>query len=109
MSNVNDSLEYDEVDAVKFIVNFIPQELKEKITGDDINYIIDVVYEFYEKKGFMDENTSDEDLIELDEDELIDYVAKNIRRDDVKEFSRDEITFVIQGELKYCESIGMFE
>lgn len=54
MSQQDDLFDYDEGDSVKFIRNYLPQELKEKFSDDDINYIIDLIYEYYEEKGFMD-------------------------------------------------------
>ncbi|MFT3994988.1 MAG: hypothetical protein QM660_11800 [Dysgonomonas sp.] len=107
MSNT-DSIQYDEDDAVKFIQNYLPQELKGKFSNDEINYIIDIIYEFYEDKGFMDD--SDDDLVvDIDEDEMVEFVLKNTKKDKIQNFSTDEIAFIIQGELAYCDSIGIFE
>jgi len=100
---------YDEDDAVKHIQNFLPQEMKGKFTDDEINYVIDVIYEFYEEKGLLDENVSDEDVVDIDEDELIQFVHKNTKKDKIRDFSEEEITFIIQGELDYCESLDIFE
>lgn len=109
MSADNAGIGYDEDDAVKFIQNSLPQELKGKFSDDEVNYLIDVVYDFYEDKGFMDADVSDESLVEIDEDEIISYVLKNTKKDGVRDFSEEEITFIVQGELKYCESIDIFE
>lgn len=109
MTKETDPIGYDEEEAVKFIQNYLPQDLKDKFSGDEINYIIDIVYDFYESKGFMDPDTSDEDIVDLDEDELISYVIKCTKKEKISEFTEEEITFIIQGELKYCESIDIFE
>lgn len=109
MSKDLDSVNYDEDDAIKFIQNYLPQEYKEKFSGDDINYVIDIMYDFYDEKGFMSPDTSDEELVELDEDELIEYVFKNTKKDKIVNFTQEEISFIVQGELQYCESIGMFD
>ena len=61
---------YDEDESVKFIQNYLPQELKGKFSNDDINYIVDLIYEFYESKGCMSEDIDDDTEIEIDEDEL---------------------------------------
>ncbi len=71
--------EYDEDDAVAFIQNYLPQDIKEKFSNDEINYIIDLVYEFYEDKGFLDEVDDDAD-VEIDEDELISFVCPFLRQ-----------------------------
>ncbi|MEN9919982.1 MAG: hypothetical protein RL662_2418 [Bacteroidota bacterium] len=109
MSEDIDLIGYDEEDAVKFIQNYIPQEMKTKFTADEINYIIDIIYEFYEDKGLLDESTSPDEVIDIDEDELVDFVLRNTKKDKLKEFASEEIIFIIKGELAYCESLNMFE
>ena len=100
---------YDDVESMKFIKNYLPQELKGKFSDDDILYIVDLIYDFYESKGFMDEQGDEESEVEFDEDELTDYVVKNAMKDGVGKFLPEDIAFVIQGELGYCESINMFD
>lgn len=109
MSNEKDLIQYDEDDAVKYIQNYLPQDIKGKYSNDEINYIIDIVYEFYEEKGFMDDDSEGEILVDIDEDEIVSYVLKNTKKDKINNFSAEDISFIIQGELAYCESIGIFE
>ena len=97
---------YDDDEAVAFIRNYLPQELKEKFSDDDIIYIIDLIYEFIESKGFVEE---DDAVVEFDEDELIGFVMQNAQKDEVGKFTTEEITFIVQGELEYCDSINLFE
>ena len=107
------SFEYDEDDAVAFIQNFLPQDLKEKFSPDELNYIIDLIYEFYENKGFFDEiddEVDDDEVdVEIDEDELIAFVVKQAQKDKVGKFSEEDITFIVQGELAYCDSLDVFD
>ena len=107
MSTNNDELLYDEDDSVKFIQNYLPQELKGKFSNDDINYIVDSIYDFYESNGMLDDDGDDE--IEIDEEEVVNYVIKNAQKDGVGKFEPEEITFIVQGELEYCDSINMFD
>lgn len=109
MSTELDSIIYDEDDAVKYIQNYLPQELKGKFSNDEINYVIDIIYEFYEDKGLLDESASDDKIIDIDEDEMIAFVLKNTKKDKLQQFTPEEITFIIQGELAYCESLDIFE
>lgn len=107
--NENDDLLYDEDDSVKFIQNYLPQELKGKFKDDDILYIVDLMYDFYDSKGYFKEDAADEGEIEIDEDELVEYVVKNVQKEKVVKFEPEEITFIVQGELEYCDSINMFD
>ena len=100
--------EYDEDDAVAFIQNYLPQEIKGKFSNDELNYIIDLIYEFYEDKGYLDEENDDVD-IEIDEDELIAFVIKQAQKDKIGKFDAEDITFIVQGELAYCDSLDIFK
>ena len=106
--NEDQDLIYDDDEAIKFIQNYLPQQLKEKFSDDDISYIIDLIYEFYESKGYFDDE-DDESFVDIDEDELIQYVINNAQKDGVGKYKTEEISFIVQGELEYCESIDLFE
>lgn len=105
MSQEEDLFTYDEDDAVKYILNVLPQELKEKYSHDDIVYVTDVVYDYYEQKGLF--NESDEEEVELDENDIIDYARKCARKDGVN-IADEDMPFLVRGELDYEESLGVF-
>ena len=107
--NEEQDFNYDDDDAVMFIQNYLPQELKEKFNNDDINYIIDLIYEFYDSKGYFDDDNEDESSVDIDEEELIRYVIDNAQKDGVGKYKTEEIALIVQGELEYCESIDLFE
>ena len=107
MSEDKTIMEYDEDESVKFIRKSLPEEMQKEFSDDEINYIVDLVYEFYEEKGFLDED--DDKDIEIDEDELLDYVIKNARKDKIREFSDEQIEGIVAGELAYCDTLNLFE
>lgn len=109
MSADKDLIEYDEDEAVKFIQNYLPQDLKNKFSNDEINYIIDIIYEFYEDKGLMNLDVQEDQVVEIDEEEMISFVLKNTRKDKINNFTAEEVTFIIQGELAYCDTLNVFE
>lgn len=98
---------YDDEDSIKFIRNYIPLEMKEKFTDDDLAYIVDVIYEYYEDCGLFD--VDDDQAIDVDEDALVEYVIKQAKKDKIGIYTADEVKFIVRGELEYCESIGLFE
>jgi hypothetical protein len=98
------ALNYDEEAAVKYIQNYLPQELKERFSEDDIYYILDVVCDFYEENGFFsDEYDSEKYDPEKEEEDLIRYVVQQARKDGIGEFSSDEIRLVLKAEEAYCD------
>ena len=100
---------YDDAASVAFIRNYIPQEMKELLSDDDIVYFVDLIYDYYESRGYMDEDLDEDEAIEVDEDELVEYVVRNARKDGVGKFEPEQIRFVVQGELEDCQSINLFD
>ncbi|KUK75544.1 MAG: Uncharacterized protein XD92_1547 [Proteiniphilum acetatigenes] len=107
MSEEKKVLDYDEDDSLKFIQDHLPEEMKNEFSDDEINYIVDLIYEFYEEKGFLDEN--DDTEIEIDEDELLEYIIKNARKDAIREYSDEQIEAIVSGELAYCDTLNLFD
>ncbi len=105
-TNEEELLEYDEDAAVQFIRNQLPQELKTKFSDDDLNYIVDLIYEYYESKGYLNEDAEE---VEVDLDDLTAYVVKNAKKDKVGQYTDDEIRFIVDGEIAYCDNLGVFE
>ena len=103
----DDMFEYDEDEAVAFIRNYLPQELKPKFSDDDLNYIIDLIYEYYEREGLLDDESDEE--VEVDLDDLTAFVVKNAMKDKVGKYTDEEIRFIVDGEIAYCETLGIFE
>ncbi len=108
MSQENDLFAYDDDAAAAYIRARLPQEIQEKYSDNDITYIGDIVYDFYEKKGFFDESNEDEE-VDLDVDELIRFVKTSLKKDGDAEFDENDVEFLVRGELDYEESLGMWE
>lgn len=90
---------YDDGEAVAFILNYLPIELKEKFTEDDIYYILDVSEDYYEQNNFFEADD------ETEERELIEYIVREAAKDEVGSFTREDILFILRGEEAYFESI----
>ena len=46
-----DLLTYDDDRAVEFIYDFLDKNDREQLSKDDIQYVLDVIYEYYESEG----------------------------------------------------------
>ena len=107
MSDEKKVLEYDEDDSLKFIQQYLPEEMQDEFTDDEINYIVDLIYEFYEEKGFLDE--SDDSEIEIDEEELLEYIFENASEDGIRDYTDEQIEAIVACELAYCDTLNLFE
>lgn len=97
---------YDEERAVAYIRGELPENVNGKYTDEDILYVIDIIWDYYDKKGFTSLNDMEdveEDL--LDFDDLMKYVKKTVTSDDEMEMNPRDLTMIVKGELDYEESI----
>lgn len=101
----DDLLVYDEDEAVKFILNYIPAEDKKQITEEKIEYVLDVVYEFYDENGLIDEDSTDD--ASIDEEEMFKFILKCAKKDKI-EMTEDEIQLILDGEYEYGKSLGIY-
>lgn len=100
-------LGYDDSAAVKFIQKQLSAELNGKLTEDEIIYFVDLIYDYYDSRGFFDEEENEEDEIIVDIEELTDFVIKNAKRDDIGSFSREEVASIIEAEMDYCDTVEL--
>lgn len=98
-----DILAYDEDNSVKFIQSYMPDNFKGQLSDDDIKYLVDLIYEYYEEKGYLKDDADDD--IEIDEEDLIKYVFKHAKKTKIKGLTIELVEAVIESELSYCETL----
>ena len=105
MGNLEDDFLADAEDdrlTVEFIKNYLPQEVKEKFTEDDLYYFLDVIGEYYVD---LLEKTKSEDEVEIDIDAVAQHIAKKAKQEKMGDFDPEDLRWVVDGELEYGESL----
>jgi hypothetical protein len=96
----------DDYKTIEFIKNYLPQELKDKFTDEQLYYFIDVIAEYYSESGCLDAEPDKEGYVEIDENKVAEYVASHAKKDGIGEFDIEELYFVIDGEMEYGNTVG---
>lgn len=105
---MSDDLRYDEDKAIDFIRKTLPKDVDSRCSDNDILYVIDIIWEWYEANGYT---SLDGDLSEnetLDMAPLVAYVRKEVARDKDMNISPDDIEPIVKGELQYEDSLEDF-
>ena len=108
MGTVDEFLQ-DDLDDEKtneFIKNYLPQDLKEKFSDDELYYFLDVIDEYYVESGILDAQPDKDGYIDIDLEKIVDYIIKEARKDEMGEYDPEELLFVVQGEMEYTDSLG---
>ena len=95
----------DDEKTIEYIKNYLPQELKEKYSEDELYYFLDLIDEYYSESGILDVEPDEEGCVEVDLGQIVDYIIKEAHKDEMGEYDPEEILFVVQGELEYTESL----
>lgn len=101
----DDLLVYDEDDAVKFILEYLDSDGEGGIDETKIEYVLDVIYDYYDEKGLVEEDTAEE--ASIDEEDMFNFLMKSVKKDKI-EITGDEIQLILDAEYEYGKSIGVY-
>lgn len=102
----DDLLVYDEDDAVKYIIANLPAEMKESIDDMMVEYVLDVIYDYYDSNGLISEDTTEE--ASIDEEDMLKFIVKSARKDTMN-LTEEQILAILDGEFKYGQSLGIYD
>ena len=97
----NDEFSMEDLDdekTIAYIKERLPQELKEKFSDDVFYYFLDTIYDYYDKSGILD---SDSEYIDIDINEIAEFIAKEAKKNNIGNFDPEELYFIVEGELAY--------
>ena len=106
MSNIDDELLLEAAEdarEIEFIRNYLPQELKEKFSDDELYYFLDVLIEYYVESGVFDAQPDKDGFVEIDLDDAVDYLVKKAKKEKMGDYDPEDVLFIVQGEWEYSE------
>ncbi len=104
--NECEELEFNEDDAIRYILDFIPQEDRKGLNKEKIQFVLDAIYDYYESEGLIQEDTAEE--ASIDEEQMLNFVRKEAEEEQL-EISDEQIQLILEGEFEYGVSIGIYE
>ena len=99
----------DDEKTIEFIGNYLPQELKDKFSEDELYYFLDLIDEYYSESGILDAQPDADGYVDIDLEQVVEYIVQEAKKDEVGEYDPEEILFVVQGEMEYGNSLGQVE
>ncbi|MDE6811053.1 MAG: hypothetical protein K2J15_01750 [Muribaculaceae bacterium] len=99
------NFEYDEDQAIRFIRKAVGPEVSEQYTDDELTLIIDIIWDYYERQGFLKLSTSKTKDELLDEEALTAFVKKELANDGQFLMDPNDLGKIINAELDYEESL----
>ena len=106
MKNDKEELEFDESAAIRFILDFIPEQDHKGMTEDDVQFILDSIYDYYESEGLVEDDEAVE--ADIDESDMFDFVKADASANNIK-LTDEQIRLILEGEYEYGKSIGIYD
>ncbi|WP_350002860.1 hypothetical protein, partial [Phocaeicola dorei] len=72
-------------------------------------YILDVIVDYYTSSGCLDVQPDEEGYINIDQDEIVNYIVKEAKKDGMGPYDPNDVFFVVQGEMEYGNSLGQVD
>lgn len=105
MTDFDDQLMQDAADdarTVAYIQAYLPQELKETFTEDDLYYFLDVLGEYYVD---LIERSGDSEEVDIDIEAVAEHLVRQAAKDGQGTFRPEDVRWVVDAELEYGESL----
>ncbi|MCR4995363.1 MAG: hypothetical protein K6A32_08355 [Bacteroidales bacterium] len=93
----------DDLRTVEFIRNYLPLEVKEKFSEDDLFYFIDLLADYYYESGILEAEPDADGCIDIDTEAIAKALAERARKEKYGDFTPEDLVWVVQGELEYGE------
>ena len=95
----------DDVREIEFIRNYLPIELKEKFSDDELYYFLDVIIDYYTSGDVLNAEPDKDGFVEIDLDKVADVVVAKAKKEKMGEYEHDDILLVVQAEMEYSEQL----
>ena len=100
------------IDEIPFIfqqrnINFRIQPVSyTHLSDDELYYFLDLIDEYYSESGILDAQPDEDGYVDIDLEEVVAYIVKEAKKDEMGEYDPEEVLFVVQGEMEYGDSLG---
>lgn len=94
----------DDSECIAFILKNI--DPKWNTTDDEVQYIIDLICEYYVDTEMIEDKS---ETTEIAEDDMLNYIMAAIRKEKVFDLAEDKVAAILDQEYAYGKKTGIYE
>lgn len=94
----------DDSECIAFILKNI--DPKWNTTDDEVQYIIDLICEYYVDTEMIEDKA---ETTEIAEDDMLNYIMAAIRKEKVFDLAEDKVAAILDQEYAYGKKTGIYE
>ncbi len=103
---MEEPFDFDDSEAIRFILNRLAPEMRAKISDNDVQYVLDLICDYYDKNNLFDD--SDDSDAAIAEDDMHNYIWSMMRKERVSHLTEEEMQEILDGEFEYGKKIGIY-
>ena len=103
MASLDEELLQDQEEnkrEIAFIREQLPSDLKEQYTDAQLVWMLDTIATYFYESGILESN---DDEVDVDIDEVSDYLCKQAAAESLPKLNADEVRFVVEADLDFQE------
>lgn len=103
MAFEDDLLQDAQEDAriIEFIHAYLPQDLKDKFSDDDLQYFLDVLAEYY--ADLSEGAGSDDEEVDIDVEAVAKHLVAQAKKEKMGDWKPEDVRWVVEGEFEYWD------
>ena len=103
MAGIDEELLQDQEEnkrEIAFLREQLPSDLKEQYSDQQLVWMLDTIATYFYESGILESN---DDEIDIDIDEVSEYLCKQAVAEGLTKLDADEVRFVVEADLDFQE------
>ena len=103
MASLDEEILWDQEEnkrEIVFIREQLPSDLKEQYTDEQLLWMLDTIAAYFFESGILESNDEE---VDIDIDEVSDYLCKQAAVEGLPRLNADEVRFVVEADLDFQE------
>jgi hypothetical protein len=107
MQEEMDLIEFDDSQAINYILERLPADEKGNISEDDVQYVLDIICDYYESNDLFDENDIVEEA-EIAQDDMLNYIYSIVKKEKDVSLTAEQLQIILDLEFEYGVKINIY-
>ncbi|MBP5423374.1 MAG: hypothetical protein IJ916_05870 [Paludibacteraceae bacterium] len=98
----------DDKELVNYVLKNLSNENKEGITPEKIENVLDFMLDFFEYKGYMDDETDSNEEVIIDDDEMANFIQEKLEKNAIS-LTEAQVKEILDIEYQFNLNEGVYD
>lgn len=98
----------DDKELVNYVLKNLSNENKEGITPEMIENVLDFMLDFFEYKGYMDDETDSNEEVIIDDDEMANFIQEKLEKNAIS-LTEAQVKEILDIEYQFNLNEGVYD